>query len=76
MLANDHWTHSSSPRIIIGKISEKCSHHNNTALINRISLFDTALVMTNIQSFNSNIKILERYETREKLDNVSSDHNV
>ena len=37
------------------KFYEKCPclHHNNTALIKQISLFDTALVMTNTLSFNS-----------------------
>ena len=33
-----------------------CSHNNNIALIKQISLFDTALVMTNTSSFNSKYK--------------------
>ena len=40
---------------LIGHSMQKlvsCSDHNNTVLIKQISLFDTALVMTNTQSFN------------------------
>ena len=47
------------------------SHNDNTALINHISLFDTALVMTNTLIFNSNflkINFLTNKEVkREKI---------
>ena len=40
-------------RLFDAKRREKWSHNNNTALIKQISLFDSALVMTNALSFDS-----------------------
>ena len=44
-----------------------CAQHYNSVLINRISLFDTALVMTNTESFNSKSKTKTESKTDQKV---------
>ena len=51
------------------KISEKCqfSHHNNFALVKSISLFDTALIMTNIPKVSKNNSFPPIYLTQDNV---------